>query len=1419
MQNLSRLDVNTPTLPSGGGAISGLKSDMAGAGPDGAASLSIPLPVSAGRGYAPPLALSYHSRAGNGAFGIGWQAGLASVRRRTRKGVPGYDSADEFLGPEGDVLVPVLKADSSPEIRRSSELFATALESEFLVTAYRSRTESSFSRLEYWRAENSDFWLLYSPEGEVHLLGRNPQARIANPREPAKNAVWLLESSVSATGEQIWYQYRAEDDLHCDRSELALHPEATAQRYLVAAWYGNSTAGRTLPGLVAAPRPADWLFTLVLDYGERGTALAEKPGWLLPGSGSWLCRQDRFSSYEYGFDLRTRRLCRQVLMYHRLATLAGKAAEDETPELVARLLLEYAESPAVTTLQSVRQAGYESDGSPLALPPLTFDWQTFTPPASVTWQQRDDLQKFTGGQYQLVDLHGEGLAGILYQDNEAWWYRAPVRQAEERADAVTWDRATPLPVVPALRDNGMLTDLNGDGRLEWVVTLPGVAGRYEREPERSWRPFTPLSALPVEYSHPQAQLADILGGGLTDMVLIGPSSVRLYGGTGDGWRQGETVVQSAGVVLPIAGADARALVAFSDMLGSGQQHLVEIRAGGVRCWPNLGHGRFGQPLELPGFNQPYDTFNPDQLSLADVDGSGTTDLIYAHSDRLEIWLNQSGNGFAAPFSIPLPSGIRYDRTCSLQLADVQGLGIASFVLTVPHPTPRSWICHLSEAKPWLLCGVNNNMGSCHQLFYRSSAQFWLDEKAEAAVSGKATPFCYLPFALHTLWKTQMTDEITGNRLVSEVRYRRGVWDSRERELRGFARVDIFDTHLTSRGTAKAPTFPSLQRNWYATGLPEVDGRLADEFWQGDSAAYAAFTPRFTLGWGEDEQAYHPDDATASWLNRALQGRPLRSELYGLDDSDLASTPYRVTEHRPQVRLVQAAGIYPVVWATEVETRSWVYERVSCDPQCEQQILLVSDEFGQPLKQVSINYPRRPQPAESPYPDSLPETLFASSYDPQQQLLRLTLQQSSWHHLTNLTAHRWLPGLANAVRSDIFTHSASAVPSGGVSLELLRQSAALLAEETKVFAGQQQIVWLDERNGETTIQPAWPPRVAFTETAVFDKEIVQAITAYVTPEQLRAAGYQQAARLFAQAGEEGVWTARQGYTTWHDADHFWLPCASRTTLLTGAVTITRDAHDCVITQVQDAAGLTTTADYDWRFLTPVRITDVNDNLHIATLDALGRVITTRFSGTENGEPAGYSEAAFVAPKIVDEALALTAPLPVAQCLVYVTDSWMQAAESRIPPHALTLLTDRYDNDPQQQIRQQVTFSDGFGRVLQSASRQADGEAWQRADNGSLIGGTEGGPAVAESRFRWAVSGRTEYDHKGQPVRTYQPYFLNSWKYVSDDSARQDLYADTHYYDPLGREYQVVTAKGWLRRSLLTPWFVVSEDENDTAATAS
>lgn len=323
-------------------------------------------------------------------------------------------------------------------------------------------------------------------------------------------------------------------------------------------------------------------------------------------------------------------------------------------------------------------------------------------------------------------------------------------------------------------------------------------------------------------------------------------------------------------------------------------------------------------------------------------------------------------------------------------------------------------------------------------------------------------------------------------------------------------------------------------------------------------------------------------------------------------------------------------------------------------------------------------------------------------------------------------------------------------------------------------------------------------------------------------------------------------ARKGYTDYATAAHFWKSLSVRDTELTGRNTMVWDTHDCAIIQFQDAAALTTQIEYDYRFMTPVKITDENDNEHTVTLDALGRVNSSRFRGTENGILTGYSfpdeeSGQFRPPTDVNVALSLTQPLPVSQSLTCVSDSWItrinqvavppdsdedylmlrnaglltedgclsamvrhspsvasfyskslerlsRTSTALTPPHTLTLTTDRYDSEPMQQIRQQVVFSDGFGRLLQSGICQAPGEALQRNNDGSLNVDDAGLPVTAPTDFRWTVTGRTEYDNKGQPVRTYQPYFLNDWRYVRDDSARQNLWADSSYYDPLGRVYR-------------------------------
>ncbi|MDR0217365.1 MAG: virulence protein [Enterobacteriaceae bacterium] len=1479
MQNSNNLKLETPSLPKGGGALYGMGESLGAVGPDGLASLSLPLPISGGRGAAPSLALSYSSAAGNGAFGMGWQCGFGSISLRTSSGVPQYQGKDTFLGPSGDVLSVVPDAKGKPDQRVATSLLGTALNQPHIVTRYQPRIINDFSKLEYWQPQqgNQDkpFWVMFSPDGQVHLLGKHSHAQIADPKDEMKIACWLLEETVTPTGEHIYYHYRAEDDAGCNADELRQHPAMYAQRYLAKVCYGNILPEAAFIALKSGIPPDNvWLFHLVFDYGERSSSLYAVPEYHTVGE--WLCRPDCFSRYQYGFETRTRRLCQQVLMFHRLQTLAGENVTDEVPALVSRLILNYDLNKRVSLLLSARSLAHEADGTPLALAPLEVDYQRFEHDLNLNWQKMPELENFNAFQpYQLVDLYGEGIPGVLYQDTPgAWWYRAPVRETtSDKTDAVTYDSAKPLPHIPVQQSNATLIDFNGDGRLDWVITAAGLRGYHAMTPEREWTPFIPLSSIPVEYFHPQAQFTDITGAGLPDLALIGPNSVRFWAEAQGGWEQAQDVEYTGTIPLPILGRDARKLVAFSDMTGSGQQHLVEVSADNVRCWPNLGRGHFGEPLTLPGFQITGESFNPSRLYMTDIDGSGTTDLIYVRSTHLELYLNESGNQFAAPLKIDLPPGVCFDDTCQLQIADTQGLGVASIILTVPHIAVQHWRLEVTRHKPWLLNAINNNMGADTALSYRSSAQFWLDEKQQATEEGR-TITSYLPFPVHLLWRTEVLDEITGNRLSSHRDYAHGVWDGREQEFRGFGRVTQTDTDELARATrgAQAETpVPSRTISWFATGMPEIDSSLPGEYWQGDKQAFAHFTPRFTRydAITESEITITPNPEEMYWLNRAMKGMPLRSEVYGDDGTALAGTPYTVSEARPQIRIMAAISVDErsadelsadelSAWPSVLESRSYQYERIAVDPQCSQQIVLKCDGLGFPTDTLSIAYPRRSQPAVSPYPDTLPETLFASSYDEQQMALHLTRQRSSYHHLDN--GNSWFSGLANISRSDTRAYHADKVPADGFSFERFSAANGLpLPDSEADYQGHQRVAYTgpDER-------PAIPPLVAYTETAEFNERALAAFDDVLNEQelakQLDKAGWIATDAPFSGNTTFSVWVGRQNFTEHTGAAGFYRPQKLRQTQLTGKTTLTWDTHYCVVTGSEDAGGLCVQAHYDYRFLAADNMTDENGNHHAATFDALGRITSTRFYGTENGELQGYTPkeneiTPFTVPSTVNDALALTPGIPVAGFIVYAPLSWMPQASSsadelqqagivteegyllplalrrwqqhnpeavtpreissQIPPHALMITTDRYDSDPEQQLRQIITFSDGFSRMLQTAIRHESGEAWLRDKDGVIVIGSDGSPETAITDFRWAVSGRTEYDSKGQVLRTYQPYFLNSWQYVSDDSARQDLYADTHCYDSIGREYQVITAKGHLRRSLFTPWFVVSEDENDTA----
>jgi len=99
------------SLPKGGGAIRGIGEKFAANSVTGTGSLTVPIFTSPGRsGFGPSLSLSYDSASGNGPFGFGWSLSLPSITRKTSKGIPKYEEANEsdvFILSESEDLVPV----------------------------------------------------------------------------------------------------------------------------------------------------------------------------------------------------------------------------------------------------------------------------------------------------------------------------------------------------------------------------------------------------------------------------------------------------------------------------------------------------------------------------------------------------------------------------------------------------------------------------------------------------------------------------------------------------------------------------------------------------------------------------------------------------------------------------------------------------------------------------------------------------------------------------------------------------------------------------------------------------------------------------------------------------------------------------------------------------------------------------------------------------------------------------------------------------------------------------------------------------------------------------------------------------------------------------------------------------------------
>jgi len=999
------------SLPKGGGAVRGIGEKFAANPVTGTGSITVPVATSPGRsGFGPQLSLTYDSGSGNGPFGFGWSLSVPSITRKTDKGLPQYNDADEsdvFILSGAEDLVPVRKPDGT---RHDDDATAAG----YTIRRYRPRIEGLFARIERWtrRSDGDVHWRSISKDNILTLYGKDADSRIADPRDPVRIFTWLICETRDDKGNVVLYDYKREDGAGVDLTRACernrgdgADARRNANRYLKGIRYGNRRPLLNITGqrprfLTDLPaeqvQNAGWMFEAVFDYGEHD---ADAP--MPDDAGPWTYRGDPFSSYRPGFEVRTTRLCQRVLMFHHFTDEPDVGNDC----LVRSTDFTYSHqqdptsvrNPVYTFLREVTQTGYKRTNGGYQksrLPPVEYEYTQPIVRDTVEDVDPASLENLPigvdGANYQWTDLHGEGIPGILTEQAGGWFYKRNISPISKRpVEFAPLERVAAKPNLTLAGGQAQFMDLAGDGQPDLVVLDGPMPGLYEHDEAEGWRTFRPfMSRLNRDMRDPNLKFVDLDGDGHADVLITEDDAFVWHSslaeaGFGPARRVAQALDDENGPRLVFA--DGAQSIYLADLSGDGLTDLVRIRNGEICYWPNLGYGRFGAKVTMdhaPQFDNP-DQFDHKRIRLADIDGTGTTDIIYLHRDGVRLYFNQSGNSWSKPRHLNVFP--RLDDLVSIAPTDLLGNGTACLVWSSPlhggARRPMRYVNLMGGQKPHLLVRTINNLGAETVVQYAPSTKFYLQDKRD----GKPW-ITRLPFPVHVVERVETHDHISRNRFVTRYAYHHGYFDGEEREFRGFGMVEQWDTEelaaLTSGGTLPTATNldtashvpPVLTRTWFHTGVYLSRDHISD-FFAGllDAQDKGEYYREPGLTDAQARALLLPDTVLPSGLTleeereacRALKGSMLRQEVYALDGTLKEEHPYTVAEQNFGIRLEQPRGgnRHAVFFSHPREAITYHYERNPADPRVQHALTLEVDPFGSVLKETAIGYGRRqPDPS-------------------------------------------------------------------------------------------------------------------------------------------------------------------------------------------------------------------------------------------------------------------------------------------------------------------------------------------------------------------------------------------------------------------------------------------------------------------------
>ena len=608
-------------LPEGPGSLEGIGENADVDEKMGQASWSIPIDVP--RGYAgvtPELALTYSSGGGGSVTGMGWLLDLPFIERRTVRGLPKYDGADQFA------------VSGSLELVRlpGSSTFRARFEGGFVRYTWESEGDGAEG---YWRAE--------MPDGSVAWYGADsggksdPKARLSGPAGTFRwhvvevrdvhghRSTWRYDNPGGVPLLQtIGWVYAADDDSSAEpHYELAFAYETRADLLSDCKAGFDERLGFRL-GTITVRVSGETLRTYHLAYEDYaasggftrlgGVSTAGADGGKYPIGFTFSYSQALGSTCQGAGCLRPYLVTIGSLgvdLKSGLATLVDMNG-DSLPDVVHtpdgekhRIFVSHLATDGTHTFEAPAVSGLdETNGLTLAqgaVQPLDVDGDGFT-----------DLLLAKSGQF-LSNTGTGDWAGLLpiggtipdfaadfdVSDGELGTIRFLDADNDKRIDiliglqdSTTIFRSTPggFALLAGVEDIGVgfdsgtldLADMNGDG-LQDVVQLTTTQLRYRLNLGwghwADWKEIKDLEFTEAEM--PAVELEDLNGDALTDLVLVQGSQVRYaLSRNGTSFVAAETVSEAGGDSLPQRTADMTVL--YADMNANGSDDVVWIDASG-----------------------------------------------------------------------------------------------------------------------------------------------------------------------------------------------------------------------------------------------------------------------------------------------------------------------------------------------------------------------------------------------------------------------------------------------------------------------------------------------------------------------------------------------------------------------------------------------------------------------------------------------------------------------------------------------------------------------------------------------------------------------------------------------------------------------------------------------------------------------